>query len=416
MTDPMTTPPPAPLTLIHTSDWHLGHELFHHGREAEHDAFLAWLLDQLDEQAADVLLVTGDVYDVANPPVTAMRRLFGFLRAATARRPGLQVVILGGNHDSPARIDLPAALLGEGRVRFVGALPRREGAPDFDGLLLPLHDAAGTPAAWLAAVPFCRPGDLGAHSLGSLYAEVLDRGAACAADLPLIVTGHLHVAGGEVSELSERRIVVGGEEAQAASLFDARAAYVALGHLHRPQDVPGATAIRYAGSPFPLSATERDYRHSLSVVTVSPGKPASIREVPIPRQVPFLALPESGPAPLDDVVAALEALDLDETLPRALQPFLEVSVQMSGPEPQLQARIFEAIRDKPLRLTRIARITGEQPRAAALETPNADLAELQPGSVFEALFRGLHREAPPTELAKAFETLLVEVHAAGETA
>ena len=113
------------LTLIHTSDWHLGHELSGHSREAEHDLFLAWLIEQLDAEEADVLLVTGDVYDVANPPVSAMRRLFGFLREATARRPGLQVVILGGNHDSAARIDLPTALLGDGKVRFIGAFPRR---------------------------------------------------------------------------------------------------------------------------------------------------------------------------------------------------------------------------------------------------------------------------------------------------
>jgi exonuclease SbcD len=128
------------LTVIHTSDWHLGHELNGHDRQAEHDAFLDWLLEQVNVQAADVLLVTGDVYDIANPPVSAMRRLFRFLHAATASRPGLQVVILGGNHDSAGRIDLPSALLGDGRVHFIGALPRREGALDFDRLLIPLRD------------------------------------------------------------------------------------------------------------------------------------------------------------------------------------------------------------------------------------------------------------------------------------
>src|SRR5690606_25272403 len=126
--------------------------------------------------------------------------------------------------------------------------------------------------AWLAAVPFCRPGDLGAESLQSLYQGIAAAGSARANGLPLILTGHLHVAGGAVSEMSERRIVVGGEEAQAASLFDARSAYVALGHLHRAQDITGLTHIRYAGSPFPLSATERDYRHSITVLQVSPGK------------------------------------------------------------------------------------------------------------------------------------------------
>src|SRR5690606_12148810 len=125
--------------------------------------------------------------------------------------------------------------------------------------------------------------------------------------LPLILTGHLHVAGGAVSEMSERRIVVGGEEAQAASLFDARSAYVALGHLHRAQDITGLTHIRYAGSPFPLYATERDYRHSITVLQVSPGK-TEISEILIPRPVPFLAVPANDSASLGAVVAELEAL------------------------------------------------------------------------------------------------------------
>lgn len=410
------------LTLIHTSDWHLGHELHGHGREAEHDAFLGWLLDQLDAQDADALVVTGDVYDVTNPPVAAMRRLYGFLAAATARRPALRIVILGGNHDSAARINLPAALVDEERVRFIGALPRRDGAPDMDGLLVPLAGKTGETAAWLGAVPFCRPGDLGAESLTSLYEAVAEAGAARAGGLPLILTGHLHVSGGAVSELSERRIVVGGEEAQAASLFDHRAAYVALGHLHRAQDIAGPTRIRYAGSPFPLSATERDYCHSISVCRVSAGKDAAeisreISEVPIPRPVAFLAVPNRGGARLDAVVAELEALALEE-LPRECQPFLEVTVEVDGPEPHLQSRVLAALEGKPVRLTRILRQHAAAPVAASGPLGGADLGDLQPEAVFAALHTARHAGHPPTEdLVQAFAQLLVEVNtapAAGE--
>lgn len=399
-----------PLTIIHTSDWHLGHELNGHPREAEHDLFLDWLLDQITAQAADVLLVTGDVYDVANPPVTAMRRLFGFLSQATARMPKLQVVILGGNHDSAARIDLPSALLGAGRVHFFGALPRCDGGPDFERLLLPLQGASGEVAAWLAAVPFCRPGDLGQHNLPSLYAAVADAGAARAGGLPLIVTGHLHVAGGNVSELSERRIVVGGEEAQAATLFDARAAYVALGHLHRPQSVAAETIVHYAGSPFPLSSTERDYCHSVTVVRLAGGA-CDVELVPIPRPVAFLAI---GPAPLDEAVAAIEALDLDPELPPARWPFIEVSVRIDGPEPHLQARILGALEDKPLRLVRIAPVRAERGAADAAPLAGAELAELDPQEVFAAVFRREYGpEGPPDDLARAFAQLLVETEATG---
>ncbi|OYW85579.1 MAG: exonuclease SbcCD subunit D [Sphingobium sp. 32-64-5] len=403
------------LTLIHTSDWHLGHELHTHSREDEHDAFLSWLLDQIEEVSADALLVTGDVYDVANPPITAMRRLFAFLNAATQRRPNLQIVILGGNHDSAGRIDLPAALLGDGRIRFVGAVPRQGGQPDIDALLVPLAGPDAAPGALLAAIPFCRPGDLGQYSLAELYTAVADRAVAAAAGLPVILTGHLHVAGGEISELSERRIVVGGEEAEAASLFDARAAYVALGHLHRPQTITAPMPVRYAGSPFPLSATERGYRHSVTVVDLVDGN-AQWRELPIPRPAPFLAVPADGGAPLEEVLAELEALVIDPDTPVGKRPFLEVSVAVDGPDPHLHAQVLAAIAEKAVRLTRIRQVrVGDTPDASGA-LPNDDLEELLPTEVFAAAFAKAHAGSElPAGLARAFEELLVTVNSA-ETA
>lgn len=401
------------MKLLHTSDWHLGHELAGHPREHEHDQFLEWLLGQIAATKADVLLVTGDVYDVANPPISAMRRLFGFLREATERQPGLQVIILGGNHDSAARIDLPAALLGNGAIHFIGALPRKDGEPDLDRLLIPLRTRAGDVAGLLAAVPFCRAGDLGRHTLTSLYQHVVEHSIAAAQGLPLVVTGHLHVAGGLLSELSERRIVVGGEEAQAASLFDARAAYVALGHLHRPQVIKGPTIIRYAGSPFPLSATERGYRHSISVVSLGRGH-CSVEEVPIPRPVEFMVLPSTGPRPLEDVIAAIDALEFADDVPREAQPFLEVSVLVDGPEPHLQSRILSALDGKPVRLTRIEKVSVNAPQRDALQFAAENLSELQPAAVFDALYRKEHGSSPPGELVDAFERLLVETNTQSE--
>lgn len=259
------------LRLIHTSDWHLGHELFGHGREAEHDAFLAWLVDQLEEEQADALVVAGDVYDVAHPPVAAMARLYRFLREATDRCPHLQIVMIGGNHDSAARINLPAPLLDQGRVHLLGALPRTREEPQFDKLCVPLCNRDGQTAAWAIAVPYCRPGDLCGRSLPELFSEAVGHALGQAEGLPLIACGHLHLAGGETSEHSERRITIGGEDGEASAMFDARLAYVALGHLHRPQQIKGETLIRYSGSPIPLSAAERTYRHSIAVVDVGPG-------------------------------------------------------------------------------------------------------------------------------------------------
>ncbi|WP_347303615.1 exonuclease SbcCD subunit D C-terminal domain-containing protein [Croceibacterium sp. TMG7-5b_MA50] len=404
----------TPVRLLHTSDWHLGHELMGHGRGAEHDAFLAWLLDTLEEARADCLLVTGDIYDVANPPVAAMQRLFRFVAQARARCPRLQIVMIGGNHDSALKIDLPGALVDE-RVRFVGALPRTLSAPDrrpdCERICLPLANADGETAAWLAAVPFCRPGDLGPGGLPQLYAKIAADAVTRARGLPLVLSGHLHVVEGAVSELSERRIHVGGEEAQATSLFGADAAYVALGHLHRPQTIagPGAAPIRYAGSPFPLSATERDYRHSVTLVTLHPAG-AEIEELPIPRPVPFLKVPAgAAAAPLDAVIAELLALDIVAGDPET-QPFLEVAVLVDGPEPRLQADVLAALQGKPVRLTRIHRLARNDSGPAALAAREQELADLTPEAVFAELHRRTHGGEPADALARAFAALVADAH------
>jgi len=401
------------LRLIHTSDWHLGHELFGHSREAEHDAFLNWLVEQLAQEQADALVVAGDVYDVAHPPVAAMERLYRFLREATDRCPHLQIVMIGGNHDSAARINLPAPLLDQGRVHLLGALPRTREGPQFDKLCVPLRNRDGAAAAWAVAVPYCRPGDLGARSLTQLFAEAIDHAEARAGGLPLIACGHLHVAGGEISEHSERRITIGGEEAEAAAMFDARLAYAALGHLHRPQQIKGETLIRYSGSPIPLSAAERGYRHSIAVVDVGPGS-AEARLIEVPRTVPFLALPEGGPRPIEEVEQALATLELDDGLPRNLHPFLEVAVRVEGPEPGLQARVLAALEGKPVRLTRIVRHTARQAESGQITVRQQDLAELNPEAVFGEMYQSKFGNPVSEDLLRVFQTLLVE--AQGENA
>jgi len=401
-----------PVKILHTSDWHLGHELAGHSREAEHDAFLAWLLDVTEEHSCDVLLVTGDLYDMANPPVSAQQRLYTFIANARNRLPHLQIIMIGGNHDSALRIDLPGALVDE-RVYLVGGLPKKNRQPDFERICIPLENSDGQVAAWLGAVPFCRPGDLGKESLEELYAETTRQLLARANGLPIVLTGHLHVAGGDVSDLSERRIVIGGEEAHAASLFSTDVTYGALGHLHRPQRITGPSLIRYAGSPFPLSVTERNYRHSVTLVTLTAGEPVA-EELLIPRTVPFLRVPNGGPRSLDDVVKELEALPV-ETLPRDQQPFLEVSVLMETAEPHLQARILNALEGKSVRLTRINRVVQQGGHLGSLADQRQELADLHPEKVFAALHERRYAKTPDTALERAFAELLLLAETADPT-
>ena len=404
------------MRILHTSDWHLGQELYGADRGREHDMFLSWLLLQLEETATDVLLVTGDIYDVANPSVESQQRLYRFLRDALFLSKHLQIVIIGGNHDSPSRLELPRDLLDCSRVTLVGAMPRQEGQIHPAGTVIELRDAIGSPAALCIAIPYLRPGDLplvgeGESAVASIYGAAMR--AVAGSELPIIITGHLHTSGAEISELSERRIVIGGQEAVSADIFPAEAAYVALGHLHKPQLVAGHTIIRYAGSPFPMSVAEKDYKHSVTLLDLS-AEQTEVRLLPTPRPARFLRVPDMGALSLDTLVAeliALEATEGDNQFPA----YVEVAVRLDEVEPELRRRVEDALGDKPFRLTRIVRQgAGDGVGLADAIGQGSELSNLDPLQVFGQLYRSKHATEVPEELRKAFTEIVAAANDAGE--
>lgn len=402
------------MRVIHTSDWHLGQELHGFDRGVEHDLFLDWLAKQVIEQHADALIITGDVYDTVNPPIPAQQRLYQFLRRAITESSHLQIVLIGGNHDSAARLELPKHLLDTSRVHFIGGMPRHNGQPIAVQTLIALRDVIGTPRAVCAAVPYLRPGDLpvvasSERPLRALYQQVIDAGHAMHEDLPLIVTGHLHMSGGAVSELSERRIVIGGEEAVSSDIFPASVSYVALGHLHKPQSVSGQAVIRYAGSPFPLSVSERDYEHSIVVIDFDATASMTIDLLPTPRPVAFLRVPQFGAAPLDQIEDELRHIEVEDP-GHDLRPFLEVAVQLDGAEPELRPRIEAALDGKPVRLTRIVRqAEGQGGTLADVVEGDTELDALEPAHVFARRHVEEYGVEPAAELTRAFEEVLTGI-------
>ena len=398
------------MKFIHTADWHLGHVLYDYDRSSEHKAFLLWLLKLIGDEQPDALLVAGDVYDAVNPPIPAQQLLFRFLADALARAPQLQIVLVGGNHDSAARIELPRALLDPGRVYLVGSMPRDAGHIAPASVCFPLKGRSGKAEIICCAVPFLRPGDLSEHGIQGLYAEVVTSARTLHGNLPIVITGHLSVAGGEVSELSERRIIIGGEETVSASAFPAEASYVALGHLHRPQQISGAIPIRYSGSPIPLSVTERDYKHSVCVVELDNRHEASINCVHIPRTIDFLRIPLVGGLPLESLEERLRELPPGAGTERDSFPFLEVCVELSGPEPDLRRRIDAALAGRAARLTNVSRSDRTLAATDGQQAAPLALGDVSPDTVFircyNEKFPAASGEGPPERIVVAFKELL----------
>ena len=416
------------MKLLHTSDWHLGQSLNQYERGYEHAQFLAWLLDTLEAEQVDVLLIAGDVFDNTNPSSASQLQLYRFLTQARQRLPQLAVVMTAGNHDSPGRMEAPAPFLSLLDAHVVGQPGHRrvkEGdGVDLERIVLPLKDSAGAIAAWCIAMPFLRPGDVprveGAADpyqagIAALYAQAYTHARAVRGPgQAIIAMGHCHITGGQVSADSERPIVIGGAESLSVQVFDAGIAYVALGHLHLAQSVGGDATRRYCGSPLPMSFSEMDYKHQVLVVELVGEQVASMRAVPIPRSVELLRVPRQ-PAPLEQVLAELQALRLPE-LPLEQQPYLQVRVQLSQPEPGLRAQVEAALAGKPVRLVRIETSSLRSAADSAAPALSIDeLSTLTPVDYFERLYQHRYGEAAPADLMAAF-TELVNAHADAGTA
>lgn len=402
------------LRVLHTADWHLGHTLHDHTRQDEQDAFLRWLIETLQQRHVDALLICGDVFETANPPIRATRAWYGFLAEVRRALPGLDVVVIGGNHDSAARLDAPSSVLDALDLHVVGGLPRRGGKElDLDRIWVPLHDAHGEPAAWVAAVPFLRVSDLPRGKAGGeepplvdgvrqLYARVLNAGLQRRRqDQALIAMGHLYMASSQQSRDSERRVLGGDQNALPSSLFGPEWAYVALGHLHLGQSID-RDEIRYSGSPIPLSMTERSYLHHAVLIELDGADVRDIRKLPIPRTVDLVRLPDTDFAPVDDVLQAISELPDRGLMSRNL-PFLEVRVRLDTPTPGLRQTIEAAVHGKAVRLVRVAvEYTGTR---APLVAPER-LQDLSVEQVFLKRWHRDYQDPPPADVLATFHELV----------
>ncbi|MDY6851455.1 MAG: exonuclease SbcCD subunit D [Thermodesulfobacteriota bacterium] len=351
------------MRLIHTADWHLG-RLFH-GRHLTEDQahVLDQLVDLVREFKPDAVLVAGDVFDRAVPPPDAVRLLDDVLSRIVL---GLQtpVILIAGNHDSPARLGFGSQVLARSGLHIFGTV-----TANVKPVLL--EDEAGPVAVY--PLPYAEPA-LVRERLGSKNAS--DHNAAmtvrvqglAAQDSPgrrSIVMAHAFVSGGTESE-SERPLSLGGVGTIEAALFQ-KFDFAALGHLHRPQ-TSEKNKFSYSGSLLKYSFSEVNDRKSVNLVEMAAGGGVQVQKVPLtPRR------------------------DL-----RRVEGYLEDLIENPAPGENKEDYLLVTLLDKGAILDAMGRLRQVYPNALHIERPSLDIKN-HPGRPF-----GDHRGRTDAELFASF--------------
>ncbi len=406
---------PPTMRVLHTADWHLGqHFLTGQERLTEQRAFLDWLLATVQAEGVEALVLAGDVFDTSTPSHAAQELYYDFLvrMQATGCR---DIVVVGGNHDSPTLLNASRRLLRALRIHVIGGVPA-----DPAEQVLTLAGAGGRPGLVVCAVPFLRDRDLRLavagetpderqlrirDSIASHYKVLSELDLVRSLreqNVPVLATGHLYAAGGEAREGAERDVHLGGLGVIGAEHFPAAFDYVALGHLHRPQLVGGQERIRYSGSPVPLSFTEADDKQQVLLLDFDGAGLPRIT----PLAVPVARRLQRFHGGLDEVEAAILSFTNEAF---SLVAWADVLVHSDEPNPEVQRRIQAALQQqrhqvlapRGVRHQRLTEAPGVVTDAAA---PIEHLHELTVEEVFRRRVAGL-----PSERAAALMATFQEL-------
>ena len=277
--------------FIHTSDWHIGRKLRDFERYEEFRKFFQWLEDLINTEEIDALLVSGDIFDNTTPSVKAQEIYYSFL-AKISQSHCRHVIIISGNHDSPAFLDAPAELLNLINIQVIGTACENE--------IITLYDTDKNPEMIVCAVPYLRDRDV--RTLGSgdsyenidrdlinginfHYAKVFDEAKILSdknKNIPVVATGHLFTHGGITKpDDGVRSLYVGTSIEIQSEIFPEFLTYTALGHLHSAQKIKREN-IRYSGSPIQMDFGEAGQQKSVYIIELDGKNLINIRDVKIP--------------------------------------------------------------------------------------------------------------------------------------
>lgn len=389
------------MRIIHTSDWHLGQHFFGKSRANEHQAFLSWLLEQIQTHHIDAVIIAGDIFDTGSPPSYAREMYNQFI--VDLYKINCPLIVLGGNHDSVMMLNESKTLVAQFNTQVIANVLN-----NIDEQIIPLYNDKQQLNGIVCAAPFIRPRDIIKSQAGQsaeekqralqtaisdhyqhLYKKACELREQQHSDVPIILTGHLATVGASLSD-SVRDIYIGTLDAFPAQAFPP-ADYIALGHIHRHQKVAKTEHIRYCGSPIPLSFDEVNYDKYVLLVEFDGATLQHVEPLTVPR---FQAL-HSLKGTLNDIEQQLDTLI--PTLNAERPTWLEIKVTAQDFLSDLQQRIQQMIYEQAIEVLLLRRTKDKTPNA---DTQDAQMT-LQELSIQEVFERRLKEEDWQDDCEKA---------------
>ncbi len=383
------------MKALHTSDWHIGKRIGRYDRLEEYRQVISEVVAVANDEGVDLVLHSGDLFDRPVPPIDALDVAFGGLVELSdgGRRP---VVVIAGNHDSPGFFEALAPFFLSNNIHMVGAIKR----PD-DGAVLDLETRRGR--AVVSCFPFLREGRA-FHVWDAIedhYKQYADRlraiseayathaGRLAGSDAVQFLVAHFLVGGATVhghgAPRGERALHMGEAYTATSEAIPPGPQYVALGHIHAPQPVPGAKVpAEYAGSLLELDFGEAGERKRVVIIEAEPGMPAAVRSVPI-----------AGGRRL--VRARGEWQDI-LTRDDVHDSYLDLTVETAGPDPGLVDRAREEF-------DYLVHVRADYPRA---DTETSARGGRSLDELYGMYYQASEGVAAPGELLKAFRAVMDE--------
>lgn len=399
------------MKILHSSDWHLGKSLEAQSRLPEQEHFLEDFIGIVEENEIDVVLISGDIYDSGNPPAKAEQMFYDTLKKISKHGERL-IIVIAGNHDSPERLTAARPLAMEHGIVMAGT-PKTIVPEGVYGQHQVIRSGEGFievevhgERAVILLVPFPSEKRLNEflydtmseedekqqsynERIKELFAQLEKE---FREDTINLVMAHIFASGVEETG-SERSLTLGGSYLADSSVFPEKAQYIALGHIHRMQTVPGTgKRARYSGSPIHFNRKEIPYEKKLLKIEVVPNEPAQISEIALPVYKPIEVWK------CDNYAEALR--NCEENSGRECWVYLEIRTDSYITEEQI----------KELKMWKkdILEITPILPDQEALES---ELSEEREKSFHELFFDFYKRERgvePDDELVKLLHSIIAE--------